>query len=168
MRRGQFAKGEIHFIMPEIEAIIDQANVIDLKGRTKDEVLRELADVLSKRSQVTDPEEFLRCILEREKMISTGIGIGLAIPHVKIPSVTDFVLAVGRSSRGVDFDSLDGHPVHIVAMIGANDSQWGEFVKVLAKLVLRLKNKYIRQKVLLTPDPAEVKQILMVGDTQAE
>jgi mannitol/fructose-specific phosphotransferase system IIA component (Ntr-type) len=154
--------------MPEIREIIEKADVVDLKSRTKDEVLRELADLLAKRPEITDPDDFVRCIFEREKLISTGIGIGLAMPHVKIPSVKDFVLAIGRPSRGVDFDSLDGHPVHIVAMIGASDRQSGEFLKVLAKLVLRLKNKYIRQKVLLTPDAAEVKRILIEADADAE
>lgn len=147
--------------MAAIERIIRQADIVDLRGETKEEVLRELVDVLGKRPEVTDPGEFLKSILEREKVISTGIGIGLAMPHVKIESVTDFVLAIGRSTRGVEFDSLDEHPVHIVAMIGASDEQSGEFLKVLARLVLKLKDKSARQKVLLAPDPENVRDILL-------
>lgn len=146
--------------MPEVAKLIKDAEIIDLKGRTKDEVIKELVDVLAKRPEVTDPEEFHRRIVERERVISTGIGIGLAMPHVKIASVTDFVLAIGRAPRGVDFDSLDGHPVHIVAMIGASDSQAGDFLKVLAKLVLKLKDKSLRQKILLTPNVADVNDLL--------
>ena len=147
--------------MPEVKTIIAAADIVDLEARTKNEAIKELVDVLAKRPQVTNPEEFLRCILEREKVISTGIGIGLAMPHVKIPSVTDFVLAIGRSSRGIDFDALDGHPVHIVAMIGASERQSGDFLKVLAKLVLKLKDKTLRRRVLLTPEPEKVKEILL-------
>ena len=147
--------------MPEVKTIIAAADIVDLEPRTKNEAIKELVDILARRPQVTNPEEFLKCILEREKVISTGIGIGLAMPHVKIPSVTDFVLAIGRSSRGIDFDALDGFPVHIVAMIGASEKQSGDFLKVLAKLVLKLKDKALRRKVLLTPDPEKVKEILL-------
>lgn len=150
--------------MPDIKDLIASAEIIDLKGRTKDEVLRELVEVMSTRPEISDPEDFLKRILERERVISTGIGIGLAMPHVKIASVTDFVLAIGRSSRGIDFDSLDGHPVHIVAMIGASEKQSGEFLKVLAKLVLKLKDKMLRQKILLTPKVEDVKALLLSED----
>ena len=61
----------------------------------------------------------MRAIIEREKVISTGVGIGIALPHVKIPCVKDFIAAVGRSHKGIDFNSLDDHPVNIVVMIGA-------------------------------------------------
>ncbi|MFP4381775.1 MAG: PTS sugar transporter subunit IIA [Candidatus Sumerlaeia bacterium] len=147
--------------MPEIQRIIESAEVIDLKARTKDDAIRELVDVLSSRPEITDPDEFLSSLLDREKIISTGIGIGLAMPHVKIASVKDFVLAVGRSPGGIDFEALDDEPVHIVAMIGANEAQSGDFLKVLARLVLKLKDKSIRRKVLLAPNAAEVKQILL-------
>ena len=150
--------------MPDIKDLIASSEIIDLKGRTKDEVLRELVEVMSKRPEISDPDDFLKRILERERVISTGIGIGLAMPHVKIASVTDFVLAIGRSSRGIDFDSLDGHPVHIVAMIGASEKQSGEFLKVLAKLVLKLKDKMLRQKILLTPNVEDVKALLLSED----
>ena len=146
--------------MSEITQLIQDSEIIDLKGRTKEEVIRELSDVLAKRPEVTDPEEFHDRIVARERVISTGIGIGLAMPHVKIASVTDFVMAIGRAPGGVDFDSLDGHPVHIVAMIGASDKQAGDFLKVLAKLVLKLKDKNLRKKILLTPDLADVKELL--------
>jgi mannitol/fructose-specific phosphotransferase system IIA component (Ntr-type) len=147
--------------MPEVRRIIEKADFIDLRSRLKEEVLRELVDVAAKRPEVTDPEEFLQAILERERIISTGIGIGLAMPHVKIPSVKDFVLVVGRSTQGIDFDALDGHPVHIVAMIGASDRQSGEFLRVLAKLVLKLKDKSLRQRILLTPEPEGVRDVLL-------
>ena len=150
--------------MLTIKHIIENATIIDLQSQNKTDALKELVDVLSKRPEVTDPQEFLRCILERERVISTGIGIGLAMPHVKIPSVTDFVLAIGRSTQGIDFDALDGHPVHIVAMIGSSEKQAGEFLKVLAKLVLQLKDKSLRRQVLLTPDPEKVKEILLENE----
>ena len=106
-----------------IRKIIGEADIIDLRATTKEEALRELVDVLAARPEVTDADDFLGAIFAREKIISTGIGIGLAMPHVKTPSVTDFVVAIGRSRAGIDFDSLDEKPVYIVAMIGASADQ---------------------------------------------
>ncbi|MFW6303346.1 MAG: PTS sugar transporter subunit IIA [Candidatus Sumerlaeota bacterium] len=146
---------------PAIETIVREADIIDLKARDKNGALKELVNVLAQRPEVTDPGDLVRSIMERERVISTGIGIGLAMPHVKIPSITDFVLAIGRSSRGIDFDALDNQPVHIVAMLCASERQSGEFLKVLAQLVLRLKDKSLRQKVLLTPEPHDVRAALL-------
>jgi mannitol/fructose-specific phosphotransferase system IIA component (Ntr-type) len=147
--------------MPNIKKIIMDADIVDLKARTKDDAIRELVETLGKRPQIGNPDEFLRSIIDREKIISTGIGIGLAMPHVKIASIKDFVLAIGRSPGGIDFEALDDQPVHIVAMIGANETQSGDFLKVLARLVLKLKDKAIRRKVLLAPNSDEVKKILL-------
>ncbi|MFH0792563.1 MAG: PTS sugar transporter subunit IIA [bacterium] len=142
-------------------SMIREARFVDLKAGSKEEALRELVDVLSHNPNVTNSEEFLRCIFEREKLISTGVGIGVALPHVKISSVKDFVLAVGRSHRGIDFQSLDDKPVHLVAMIGASDKQSGEFLKVLARLVLQLKDKDFRREVMLAKNPDEVAKLFL-------
>jgi mannitol/fructose-specific phosphotransferase system IIA component (Ntr-type) len=148
---------------PAMDTILREASIVNLQARTKDDALKELVDILAVRPEVTDTEDLLQHIMERERVISTGIGIGLAMPHVKIPSVTNFVLAIGRSSRGIEFDSLDGQPVHIVAMLCASERQSGEFLKVLAQLVLKLKNKSLRQQVMLKPDPEVVRKILIEG-----
>jgi len=142
-------------------SMIREARFVDLKAGNKEEALRELVEILSHNPNVANSEEFLRCIFEREKLISTGVGIGVALPHVKIPSVKDFVLAVGRSHRGIDFQSLDDKPVHLVAMIGASDKQSGEFLKVLARLVLQLKDKDFRREVMLAKSPDEVAKFFL-------
>jgi fructose-specific phosphotransferase system IIA component len=145
--------------MVEFDKMIDESRIIDLKATTKEDALRELVDVLATSPNVTDKDEFLRAIFEREKVISTGVGIEVALPHVKIPSVKDFAIAVGRSTKGIDFESLDEKPVYIVVMIGANDKQAGEFLKVLAQLVLKLKNKSFRKQVMFAKDTKRIKQL---------
>ncbi|MGB9692827.1 MAG: PTS sugar transporter subunit IIA, partial [Candidatus Sumerlaeaceae bacterium] len=92
--------------MIDFSKMIDESRIVDLKATTKEEALRELVDVLATSPLVTDKEELLKAIFEREKVISTGVGIEVALPHVKIPSVKDFVIAIGRSHKGIDFDSL--------------------------------------------------------------
>ena len=143
------------------DSMIDESRIIDLQADTKEGVLRELVDVIATSRLIEDKEQFLRAIFEREKIISTGVGIGVAVPHVKIPSVKDFVAAIGRSHKGVDFQALDDKPVHIVVMIGASDKQSGDFLKVLAKLVLRLKNKDFRRAIMLAKGPGEVRELFL-------
>lgn len=150
--------------MIDFNKMIDEARIVDLKATTKDEALRELVDVLATSPAVTDREDLLNAIFEREKVISTGVGIEVALPHVKIPSVKDFVVAIGRSHKGIDFESLDEKPVYIIVMIGANDKQAGEFLKVLAKLVLKLKNRNFRKQVMFAKTPKRIKE-LFASDT---
>ncbi len=152
---------------PQLDQLIDPGRIVDLQASTKEEALRELVEVMASSPNVTDSTALLEKILEREKLISTGVGIGVALPHVKIPSVRDFVLAIGRSQRGLDFQSLDDKPVHIVVMIGANDSQSGEFLKLMAKIVLRLKDKEFRRRVLLAKTAGEIRELFIADDYRA-
>ncbi|MHB9028500.1 MAG: PTS sugar transporter subunit IIA [Candidatus Latescibacterota bacterium] len=120
--------------MKDISEILSVERIRDITATTKDDVLVELCGLAATVPQVTDPEDFLRAIRARERAMSTGIGMGVAIPHAKIPSVQDFVMAVGRSIPGVDFDSLDGLPVHIIILVGASDHQSLEFLKLIGKI----------------------------------
>lgn len=149
---------------PQLDQLIDPSRIVDLQAVNKEQALKELVDVMAESPHVTDSKALLEKILEREKLISTGVGIGVALPHVKIPSVRDFVVAIGRSQRGLDFQSLDDKPVHIVVMIGANDSQSGEFLKLMAKIVLRLKDKEFRRRVLLAKTPEDIRDLFIAED----
>lgn len=154
--------------MIEFNKMIDESRITDLKATTKEEALRELVDVLATSPDVADKEELLNAIFEREKVISTGVGIEVALPHVKIPSVKNFVIAIGRSHKGIDFESLDDKPVYIVVMIGANDKQAGDFLKVLARLVLKLKNRNFRKQVMFAPNQKRIKDLFTSEDVPAE
>lgn len=145
--------------MADFEKMLDPSRCVDLKATSKEEALRELVDVLATSPNVTDKDDLMRAIFEREKVISTGVGIEVALPHVKIPSVKDFVIAVGRSTKGIDFESLDDKPVYIIVMIGANDQQAGEFLKVLAQLVLKLKNKGFRKQVMFAKGAKHIRDL---------
>lgn len=120
--------------MKDISEILTVDQVCDLKSTRKDDVLVELCGLVSAAPEVTDPSAFLRAIRARETVMSTGIGMGVAIPHVKISSVTDFIMAVGRSRQGIEFDSLDGLPAHIVILMGSSDTQAADFLKLIARV----------------------------------
>lgn len=138
------------------QAMLSPERIVNLKGQSKDDVLKEMVGVLGTSPNVNDSPSLLKAILEREKIVSTGIGIGIAVPHVKISSVNDFVVAIGRSHQGVEFDALDGQPVHIIVMIAASDKQASDYLKVMAKFMLALKQKEFRREILLLTNPEEV------------
>ena len=148
----------------DLSKMIDESRIIDIKGTQKEESLNELIDTICLSPLITDKETFARAIFEREKIISTGVGIGVAVPHVKIPVVKDFVASIGRSFKGVDFQALDEKPVNIIVMIGASDKQAGEFLKVLAGVVLKLKDKDFRRAVMLARSPEEIKELFCARD----
>ena len=140
--------------------MISKDRIIDLKGKNKQDVLKELVEVTGAAPEVNDKNDFYISIIKREKIMSTGIGIGLAVPHVKIDSVKDFVMAIGRKKEGIDFDSLDGKPVYLVIMIGANTNQRDDYLKVLARISLLLKNQEFRNKMINAADADEIIALL--------
>lgn len=129
-----------------LESIIPQERVVLLTAKTKDAALRELAGVLAGAAEVQDGQKLLEAILERERIMSTGIGLGIAIPHAKIPSVKDFVVGMGKSDGGLDFNSLDGKPVHFVVMIAGPDDQQERYLQLLARITLKLKDAGVRRR----------------------
>lgn len=144
--------------MHNLGEMISEDRVIDLKAETKEEALRELVALMAKSDCVTEKDALLRAILEREKTLSTGVGIGVAVPHAMIPEVTDFVIAIGRSHKGIEFDALDEKPVLLIVMIAASARQSrGEYLKVLARLMQKLRNKEFRRRVMFAKSPREIR-----------
>ncbi|KPL08176.1 hypothetical protein AMJ85_08675 [candidate division BRC1 bacterium SM23_51] len=143
--------------MHNLADMISEDRIVDLKAETKEAALRELVSLMATSKCVLEKEALLRAILEREKTLSTGVGIGVAVPHAMIPEVTDFVIAIGRSHRGIEFDALDEKPVLIIVMIAASDKHSrGEYLKVLARLMQKLRNKEFRRKVMFAKSPREI------------
>lgn len=132
----------------DFRQLLAPERIIDLGESTKLEALAKLVDAAALSDKVANAEKFRDAILKREEITSTGIGNGIGVPHVKIPEVRDFVMAVGRSAKGIPFGSSDGQPVNIVVLIGANDSQSSQFLTVVANLMQRLKAPKFRQGVL--------------------
>jgi len=118
----------------DIRTMLAPDRVCDISAGTKDDVLAELCVLAARDKAVTDPGRFLAAIRVREKVMSTGIGSGIAIPHVKLGSVKDFVMAVGRSCEGIDFEALDGKPVHILILIGSPDKRSQDFLGLMARV----------------------------------
>jgi PTS system fructose-specific IIC component len=144
----------------KLSSLITPDRIVDLKADTKNDALKELFRVIEQAPEITDRRKFETSIIERENILTTGIGFELAVPHVKIPSVSNFVMALGRNPAGIDFASLDGRPVKIVVMIGSSDRQRDEFLKVLAQVVLLFRKEAFRRKVLKAKTPEDVLALL--------
>ena len=140
--------------------IVPIERIVLLKARTKSEALQELAAVVASAPEVTDQGALVEAIFEREKIMSTGIGLGIAIPHAKIPAVTDFVVGFGKVSEGLDFNSLDGKPVHFVVMIAGPDNQQGRYLQLLARITLKLKDAGVRRRLAEAESIEEILEAL--------
>ena len=148
-----------------IERIFAEERVLFLKSREKRGALLELIDCLAVAPQVKDREELEREIFGREELMSTGIGHGIAIPHVRIPSVTDLVGAVGVSREGVvDYPSLDTDPVRIIIMLAGAYDQHAKYLKALAYISAKLKNREFRDTLVDARDAREVYDLLILGE----
>ena len=126
--------------------IIPAERVKILEATSKEGALRELAALVATAPEVTDGARLLDAIFEREKIMSTGIGLGIAIPHAKIPEVKEFVVGMGKATGGIEFHSLDGNPVHFVVMIAGPEDQQERYLQLLARITLKLKDAAVRRR----------------------
>jgi len=141
-----------------------QAIKLEMNARKKREALEELVDLLVERGEVGNKKEVLEALSEREKLGSTGIGNGIAIPHAKCPSVRRLVVAFGCSRRGVDFDCLDGKPAHIFFLLLGPPGEPGPHLKALARLSRMLKESSFRRRLGGARDLEEVEEAIREVD----
>lgn len=153
----------------KIVDILDEDFVIpDLSATNKREVLKELIAVFSKKYNKLDKESLLAVLLEREKLGSTGIGEGVAIPHGKIGNLECVLLSFGRSKNGIGFDSIDGKPVHLFFLLVAPENSAGLHLKALAKISRMLRNPSLRKDLMGAESREEILQILTQADKEPE
>jgi nitrogen PTS system EIIA component len=151
--------------MTKIMDYLSEERVIpDLQGTDKPTILRELSSVLVKPCQVTSVEELLQVLLEREKLGSTGIGEGIAIPHGRLKKLRGFFVCFGRSLKGVDFDSIDGKPSQIFFLVLAPENSAVENLKLLSRIVTLLKESSFKKRLMDAHSQRELFQILSAED----
>jgi len=120
-----------------------------LSGRTKHEALDELMSLLVKSAPGLDRDELERAVWAREEMMSTGIGQGLAIPHVRLSGLGEMTIVVGVIQEGIDdYGSLDNQPVRIIVLIAAPQGQHDAYIRLLAKITEVLKRPDLREAIL--------------------
>ena len=135
--------------------------VIFLKSTTKADALEELIQVAKDFSENITLEELRKAVWEREEMMSTGIGQGIGIPHVRLPGLEKITMAVGISRAGIaDYESLDNKPVHIIVLIAVPQGQHELYIRLLAEIVGILKREDLRRAIIEAKDASEAYRLL--------
>jgi PTS system nitrogen regulatory IIA component len=135
-----------------------------LKSKSKREVLAELSGVFLQGDVKYSHEDMVNTLLEREKLGSTGIGDGVAIPHGKLVNLEELIVSFGRSKEGVEFDAMDGKPAHIFFLLMAPEDTTGKHLKALAKISKMLKDSTFRKKLLEAKSKDELYMIIADKD----
>jgi len=146
---------------PELARVLVPQRVLILDSKTKKDALLALADCLGLAAEIKDREALVQAIFYREELMSTGIGMGIGVPHVRLASVTRPVMSAGLCRNPItDYQSLDGIPIHLIFMIAAGQNQHAEYLRLLSSLSLKLKNEKLRNSLISAPDTETFYQIL--------
>jgi nitrogen PTS system EIIA component len=140
--------------------------VADLKGTTKPDVLKELAAVLAAKRPEIPLDELTAVLSERERLGSTAIGDGIAIPHGKLRGVSKILGAFGRHLKGVDFESLDGNPTHLFFVLVAPEESASLHLKALARVSRLLKDGGFRERLVAAPAGPEIFRLIKEEDAK--
>ncbi|BCR05486.1 PTS fructose transporter subunit IIA [Desulfuromonas versatilis] len=146
--------------MKIVDLLNPAAIVADLKAEGKNEVLAELTDAMRKAASSLDRDEVIQVLQERERLGSTGIGEGVAIPHGKLKDIDNLLISFGRSKAGVEFDSMDGKPAHLFFLLVAPEESVGVHLKTLARISKLLKNPAVRRRLMEAGDGQGIYDII--------
>ena len=150
--------------MKILDILERNAIIPELKGNTKKQVLEELIDALLQNKPQLDRSRLMGVLLERERLGSTGIGDGIAIPHGKLKDLDQLALSFGKSAQGVDFESMDGKPVHLFFLLVAPESCAGIHLRALAKIARLLKNGSVRKRLGSVANREEIYDVIQQED----
>ena len=120
----------------------------EFKSENKNDVINELVDLLKGDERIIDLEEVRQCVFEREEKMSTGVGKGFAIPHGKTNSVNDILAAFGKSETPIEYNSLDGEPVHLVFLLIGKENLVAKHIKLLSRISRLMNNEEFRKKLV--------------------
>ncbi len=145
----------------KIAEMLDPAAIVaELRGTGKKDVLAELTEALVTANPALNREEVIRVLLERERLGSTGIGDGVAIPHGKLKHLDRQLIAFGLSRKGVEFDAMDGKPARLFFLLIAPEDAVGVHLKTLARISKLLKAPLVRERLLSALDRQQIHGII--------
>jgi PTS system fructose-specific IIC component len=130
--------------------------VTNLQGTTKDDIINSIVDVVAVSPKVLDKEKVRGAVFEREKIMSTGVGDGFAIPHGKTDAVSDIVAAFAITAEPIDYESLDEKPVRLVFLLVSKVNMVGPHIKLLSRISRLMNKPEFRDKLLGVHSPKEI------------
>jgi fructose-specific phosphotransferase system IIA component len=137
---------------------------LDLQAKQKTAALREVAELLAQNKCVGDFEAFFNEILQRERVSNTALGHDVAIPHARTDQCSDILVAVGRSTEGIDFEAKDGQPVRLIFLIGTPKQMVTDYLRVVGNLARLLRQDDLRQHLLTAPDAAAFVKLIVEAE----
>jgi len=150
------------FTAPSLSAILKPERVVQLHCTTKEAVLNQLIDLFA------DIPELADAVFKREQLMSTGIGLSIAVPHVRLNSVNELHMAFGVNKTGInDYESLDNIPVRIIVLIVAGRDQHTHYLQTLSRVSHLLKNSLIREQLFEAKSSEEIYKIVIEGDNRS-
>ncbi len=145
--------------MEILELLKKETISIDLKSKNKRALLNEIVAPIANKYKIQQ-DKIVKVLLEREKLGSTGIGDGIGIPHGKLQDIESFILGLGISKQGVDFDSMDGKPAYIFFLLIAPLNSTGTHLRLLSKISKLLKNELFREKLINAVNSEEILSLI--------
>jgi len=150
-----------------LSEILDANNIIpDLKAGDKKKALEELAETIVKTRPSLDKDSLVKILLERERLGSTGIGDGVAIPHGKFHGISEPIISFGRSLKGLDFEAMDGQPVFLFFLLVAPENSASVHLKALARIAKLLKNSTFRKTLMELQTGQEIYKTIIQNDEE--
>jgi len=141
----------------KIADLLNPQLVAFLDVSLRDEAIDGLIALLDEQGMLPHREHFRAAIMHREKLVSTGIGIGVAVPHAKLAELGRFFIAIGiQRHKGIDWNALDKTPVRLIFLIGGPDDRQSEYLQILSQLTTAIKEEDLRKKMLKAVTPEEV------------
>ena len=133
---------------------------LDLQAKDKKKVLSELVEFITARGKIKDAKDILSTLIKRERLGSTGIGNGVAIPHARSAKVTNFILAFARHSQGIDFGALDGEKTYLFFVLLSPEANIGGHLKILAEVSRLVKDKFIVDRLKAAKDKKDILKVI--------
>ena len=147
------------------EALLKETIIVDLKASDKKAVLEELSRPVADIAGI-GPKDLVTVLMERERLGSTGIGGGIAIPHGKLKKLDKLVLGFGLSREGIDFDSMDNRPAHIFFLLVTPENSTLLHLEVLAGITKLLKNDDFKRRLMRVSDADEVLEVVETAENE--
>ena len=147
-------------VVDSVTEYTDIKYIKNIDSSDKFDAIEELAKVFDGTHLCSDIEALISALKEREGIMSTGIGVGIAIPHAKIPAVKEMAFAIGVSQAGIDFDSMDGYAVNLIILVIAGEKQHKDYLRLLSNIMAILKKEPVKEKIINAASSEEILGIL--------
>jgi fructose-specific phosphotransferase system IIA component len=150
--------------MQLVDVLKENMIFLNFEANNKEEAIEKFINSLEKTGTIKEPNALKDALLEREKLGTTGVGNGIAMPHARSSAIKDLTVAFFRSEKGIDFKSMDSEPVHLVFLLLAPVTAGGPYLKLLAKISRLLRGDDFRTALMEAKDVAAVLQIIQDND----